>query len=397
LPTGPRPQKTAGPVFTSLSPVFWTTKIYQDRSRSQSLLAGAKNRTGPDFRTLAGSVKPKRGQGNITCWNCDKVGHYSFECEEPEKSDNDLKDDEKASKDNTNTTNDATAVTMESDDECGGAWAAEEVEEELDWFENTIVEMDRNAKFVVKEIPVQDWLDNVVEGENKSRDEGVDSEGALVDGFGRDTSRETFIKGEMVMSGIGACKETILEDSSITGQVWPVCDDVEGTDRLSGALVGLIAPATDLEGEYGDVRYIYGKSSGLGPDLDVFGNPWIEGTTMEWSNHAIALQASAEVVTHPSEDHKGGDFSSDMQMGVKRCDVGVIEVTKDLGGPEMSTVYEKYPLVPCFKGRKVIDAKRWTYQLPSVTLPKSSSLLLKSSIALPNRCSDVLQRCHRVF
>ena len=113
-----------------------------------------------------------------------------------------------------------------------------------------------------------------------------------------------------------------------------------------------MTPVVDLEGEYGDVGHIYGKSSGLGPDLDLFGNPWIEDATMEWSNHAIALQASAEVMTHPLEDHKGGDFDSDMQMGVERCDVGVIGVTKDLEEPEITAICEKFLLVPHFEGEE---------------------------------------------
>jgi len=54
--TGCRPvqdcKSFAGPVLTGCSPVFWTIWIYQDRSWSQSLFAGAKNRTGPDFQKL---------------------------------------------------------------------------------------------------------------------------------------------------------------------------------------------------------------------------------------------------------------------------------------------------------------------------------------------------------
>ena len=45
LSTGPGPRSFAGPVLIGSSPVFWTMQIYWDRSRSWSLLAGAKNRT----------------------------------------------------------------------------------------------------------------------------------------------------------------------------------------------------------------------------------------------------------------------------------------------------------------------------------------------------------------
>ena len=55
MATGPGPQKTAGLVLTGSSPVFCSLQIYQDRSRSRSLLTRAKNRTGPDFQTLSHS------------------------------------------------------------------------------------------------------------------------------------------------------------------------------------------------------------------------------------------------------------------------------------------------------------------------------------------------------
>jgi hypothetical protein len=45
----------------------------------------------------------------------------------------------------------------------------------------------------------------------------------------------------------------------------------------------------------------------------VFENPWID-VTVEWSDHAIALRASAKVVTRPSEDHKGGDVDPDVEV-----------------------------------------------------------------------------------
>lgn len=120
----------------------------------------------------AGSGKPRRGRANLTCWTCDKVGHYSYECEESSESDDDSKDEEKASKDDVT----ATAVTIESDKEFGGAWAAE------------VSMMDNNGKPIVEKIPTQDWFD-VVEGENESGDEGANLKDAEVDGFDRDASQ----------------------------------------------------------------------------------------------------------------------------------------------------------------------------------------------------------------
>jgi hypothetical protein len=118
----------------------------------------------------------------------------------------------------------------------------------------------------------------------------------------------------------------------------------------------------------------------LGPDLDMFGNPWIEDATMEWGNHTIALRASAEVVTH-SLDNPREREDAPYARGDESCDVGVIGV--DLERPEMvSAVCERYLLVPRFEGGKAINAKQGTYLLP---LPQSSSPLLKFSIAHSNR------------
>ena len=50
LSTGPGPRSFAGPVLIGSGLVFWTMQIYQDQSWSWSLLAGAKNRTRPDFQ-----------------------------------------------------------------------------------------------------------------------------------------------------------------------------------------------------------------------------------------------------------------------------------------------------------------------------------------------------------
>ena len=77
LPTGPRPQKTAGSVLYGLSPVFWTIRIYQNRSRSRSLLAGAKNQTRPDFQTLEGGHF-FANHPTLPCSKCKTEGGHFF-------------------------------------------------------------------------------------------------------------------------------------------------------------------------------------------------------------------------------------------------------------------------------------------------------------------------------
>jgi hypothetical protein len=73
---------------------------------------------------------------------------------------------------------------------------------------------------------------------------------------------------------------------------------------------------------------------------------------MEWSNHAIALRASAEVVTRSLDNPRKAEDAPNLGVG-ESCDVGVIEVTWDLEGPEMvSAVCEEYPLVPRFEGEE---------------------------------------------
>jgi hypothetical protein len=105
---------------------------------------------------------------------CSKVGHYSYEREEPSESDDELKDEEKTSKDDTKMLNNTTMAIAELDKEYGGAWAAEAVEKELDWFERAVLMMDNDRKSIAKEIPMQDWFDEVVGDKKESRDEGGD-------------------------------------------------------------------------------------------------------------------------------------------------------------------------------------------------------------------------------
>jgi hypothetical protein len=41
------------------------------------------------------------------------------------------------------------------------------------------------------------------------------------------------------------------------------------------------------------------------PDINLFENPWIDSTMMEWHNHAITEQTDKRK-TRPSEEHKVG-------------------------------------------------------------------------------------------
>jgi len=333
-----------------------------------------------DEALAAGALKPRKGRANVTCWTCDKVGHYSYECEEPSESDDDSKDEEKALKDDpkNSTANDATVATIESDEECGGAWAAEEVvmggplsisevADELDWFEMAIVEMGGDAEMVTEEISVRDWFNEVVEGEKELRDNGASLKNAVVECFDKDASRRAFV-----------------EDSNITGLIWPCCDDIEGTGMLPSTLLGLFTLVVDREVEYEGGRTTCDESSGMEPDLDSYGDHLIDAT-MEWSNHAIALRTSVEVVTHSLDNPREGEGNPDVQVH-ESCDVGGIGVTRDLEGPEMfSTVYEGYPLVPRFEGEK--DDRCETKDLPAAEYPTTPVEFPTGKIFDPSNCT----------
>jgi hypothetical protein len=101
--------------------------------------------------------------------------------------------------------------------------------------------------------------------------------------------------------------------------------------------------------------------SGQLPDLNAYEFPWID-SAMDWHIHSVVLQASAEVMTRPSEELRGGEVDANVQVH-KSCDVGVIEPTKDLKGPrEGFAICEEYPLVPCFEGEE--DNRAETMDLP---------------------------------
>ena len=111
-----------------------------------------------------------------------------------------------------------------------------------------------------------------------------------------------------------------VRDLSIVGHVWPACNNFKGADQLSSTLLwlclfeALVAPVIYPEGEYQGGRTTC-ESSGWSPDLDAYENSQID-VTMEWSNHANVLRASAEVVTRPLEEPNEGEANANVQVAV---------------------------------------------------------------------------------
>jgi len=88
------------------------------------------------------SLKPRKGKGreNITCWNCDRKGHYSNECKDPLKKENLNDKGQKATPASLALkTNIAASAELSSED--GGTWSAELVDNEVDWLEAATVEL----------------------------------------------------------------------------------------------------------------------------------------------------------------------------------------------------------------------------------------------------------------
>jgi len=87
------------------------------------------------------SSKPRKGKGreNITCWNCDRKGHYSNECKDPPKKE---KSNDKGQKTAPMSPAPKTniAASTESSSEDGGAWSAEPVDDEVDWLKAATIE-----------------------------------------------------------------------------------------------------------------------------------------------------------------------------------------------------------------------------------------------------------------
>src|SRR6266542_1666122 len=134
------------------------------------------------------------------------------------------------------------AMAVEWDSECEGAWAAEAVDNEPDWFE--VAELDKMATTrkcsdaIIEESPIQDWLYGVAEGKYESKDKEASSIDVCVEEFNLDALGGAAVKEEMVELGTGTCVKTICKDSEIAGPVWPVCDAFEGANKSSDTLFG---------------------------------------------------------------------------------------------------------------------------------------------------------------
>jgi hypothetical protein len=220
----------------------------------------------------------------------------------------------------------------------------------MDWFEEAVSEMDAMRVVVAEEIPTRDWFDEVAGGDVESEDEGASSGDVSVDGFDSDSSEGTFI-----------------EDLGTTSPFWPVCDIFEGADKLLGANLGscqdeaLVTPVVHPEGEFYGGGTTFRESSGRLPDLDVEENPWIDAR-MKWETHAIVLQSSMEVVAIPWINPRERKVDADVQVH-ESCDVGVIEMSRELDGlREKVAVCKGYLLVLRFEREE--DNRAKTMDLP---------------------------------
>jgi hypothetical protein len=305
--------------------------------------------------------KPRKGKGraNVTCWTCNKKGHYQNECKEPKPE-----DVPKGEGQTTPVSQGPIAATAELASEDCGAWSVLPVEE--DWFERAVAEMDvqsRRERVLADEVPVRDWFYEVAEVDDESEDEGTSSGDVSVDGFDSD-----------------AFEGTNPEDLGVTSQIGPVCNDdfYEGADMLSNTQLGpcqdetQVAPVLHPEGEFRGGGTT-SESSGRLPDLDIYEIPWINAT-MEWRTHPIEFRASAEAVTHSSGEPKGGEVDADVQVHGS-CDVGVIEMSRELDGlREEFAVCEGYQLVLRFEGEEGIRAE-------TMDLPIGSPAPIESPVA----------------
>ena len=262
------------------------------------------------------NLKPRKGKGrqNVSCWNCGRTGHYSNECKEPPK-DNKPKDEPPKESPEMKT-----AAAVEPHREDCEAWTVESIDDEMDWFESAIAEMDASSCIedaVSVEIPVRDWFYEVTEDQDES--------------------------------------EGLRQDEAP------------------------IAHAVESEGEFGGGGTTC-ESSGWAPDLDVLENPWIDDATMEWRNHAIVLQTvEVEAESRPLGDHKEGEAENDPAAQVREgCYIETI--TRPLGNhkggeddpvtrmPEIECDdYEEYSSVPRFEGEEENTSE--TRDLPMVPIP----------------------------
>ena len=153
-----------------------------ERQRVQQVRRAPKNGKNEDETpnealgaTMNSKLRKGKGQQNVSCWNCGRTGHYSNECKEPPK-DNKPKDE--PLKENPET---KTAAAVEANCEDGEAWSAESINEEMDWFESAIAEMDASSCIedaVSVEIPIRDWFYKVTEDQDES--EGLRQDEVLI-------------------------------------------------------------------------------------------------------------------------------------------------------------------------------------------------------------------------
>jgi hypothetical protein len=140
----------------SIEPDILLTLLMEEADRQKAQYArrasnpekGKKEWEGPPNEALASmsmiATKPRtkgpgKGRANVTCWNCDRKGHYSNECKDPPKKDQAKDEGEKTPAESpVPVANVAATAEYNSGDD--GAWAAEPVSDDEDWFEAAITE-----------------------------------------------------------------------------------------------------------------------------------------------------------------------------------------------------------------------------------------------------------------
>lgn len=168
-----------------------------------------------------------------------------------------------------------------------GAWAAEPIEDEIELPEMLLSVANEADRSQVDAHGKSDWFYEVDEGGDESNGEMGYSGGGVVDVFSTD----------MAPGGAIASTEiegTTFKDLEIKGQSCNDYNELEGADSLSGA------STARLQVEYGGGTT--SESSGKMPDLDLFENPQIEFTAMEWRTTKID-----EVKTRSRINHRGGE------------------------------------------------------------------------------------------
>ena len=178
-----------------------------DRQRAQRLRGkgSGKGKEEENEALAAGQTSKSKGKGknkhaDLTCYNCNKVGHISHFCKKPKKpkskddSGKDKKDDRKGSGSGT-----ANVVESSKGAEEDGAWAAVE---DADWFEEAVMETENLGRTVIKEF--------------------------------RDTSEEAFVIEDeaFVIETAGTDKIVELYDSGCMNHISPYRDKFEDFETI---------------------------------------------------------------------------------------------------------------------------------------------------------------------